>query len=253
VNLVQGGAEGPSIAPGPAGVTLEQGVLVASERAQGWADDAVLLSAGAQVDWPLTPAEASVSTLPAYGWVTVVLLDTDHGGEAATLSLRIDRYGGTVTRAAEVRWEDAPGGAPLPLAEQPVSSTVALETAEREAGRAFRMACPAQRHESRISLVTGRAAEAMAPADSGRSPAAPGATPASAPAGAPVATAVGAGTATPDGMPATPNAANPAPAVWLVTYRDDTAPGELALAVRIDAATGRVLAVEDGGVRCEAD
>jgi hypothetical protein len=142
----------------PAGVplTMESGYEAALGRAQAWAGDASLFSAGMQVDWPTDAAAASGSEIPGNGWVIYTFASGKRGvgpkGEAATLSMLVDRMSGVVIDEREMGWTWQPRREAA-ITTYPISSTVALFAAETTMGQAYRTACPQFRHLSRVSIV----------------------------------------------------------------------------------------------------
>jgi hypothetical protein len=142
----------------PAGVplTMESGYEAAQRRAQAWAGDASLFSASMQVDWPTDAAAASGSEIPGNGWVIYTFVSGKERvgpeGEAATLSMLVDRMSGVVIDEREMGWTWRPGREPA-ITTYPISSTVALFAAETTMGQAYRTACPQFRHLSRVSIV----------------------------------------------------------------------------------------------------
>ncbi len=142
----------------PAGVplTMESGYEAALRRAQTWAGDATLFSAGMQVDWPMDDVAASGSEIPGNGWVIYTFASDKRGvgpdGEAATMSLLVDRMSGVVIDEREMGWTWRPERMPY-LTTYPISSTVALFAAEATMGNSYRTGCPRYRHLSRVSIV----------------------------------------------------------------------------------------------------
>ncbi len=143
---------------GPAGapLTIESGLQGALRRARSWSEDAYLMSVALQVDWPSDPAAASGSEIPGAGWVIYTFASGERGvgldGEAATLSMMVDRTSGVVIDEREMGWTWRPGRG-VDIATYPISSTVALFAVETTQGQAYRMACPQFRHLSRVSVV----------------------------------------------------------------------------------------------------
>jgi hypothetical protein len=137
-------------------LTIESGYEGALRHAQAWASDAVLFSAGMQVDWPTDVAAATASDIPGTGWVIYTFASATKelgpGGEAATLSLLVDRMSGVVIDEREMGWSWTPRRAPA-VTTYPISSMVALFAAETTVGNAYRNACPQFRHLSRLSIV----------------------------------------------------------------------------------------------------
>jgi hypothetical protein len=142
----------------PAGVslTMESGYEAALRRAQAWAGDASLFAASMHVDWPADAAAASGSEIPGNGWVIYTFASDKRGvgpkGEAATLSMLVDRMSGVVIDEREMGWTRRPKREPR-LATYPISSIVALFAAETTMGNGYRTACPQFRHLSRVSIV----------------------------------------------------------------------------------------------------
>ena len=265
---------------------IEDGYAVAASRAATWVDETSLFSIAAQVDWPRDRPDAARPGLPPTGFVDAVFLAPDRDGDPVTLSLELDRTTGAVVAEEEVVWAGRPAFAPVTLGGQAVSSGEAMLVAEQAGGRRFRLACPDQRYESRISLLPGPVASttpntppvgdrppsagstagrtggevpsAASPVPAAGSPpvvASPAIAPSPGP-GSPAAAPVSASPVAVRGGPGSTGTMTIAPptvpsGVWLVTYRQGAADG--ALAIRVDAATGTVLAVNDQRLGCEED
>lgn len=142
----------------PAGI--ETAYPVALDRARRWRDDARLLSASQQVDWPLGDlAPGPVTDIPSGGWLTYVFISGwQHPlgtWEAVSLSVTVERSGGAVILGEPLTWTNEPTVPPPLLATYPVSSTAAVVAAEAAAGTAFRHGCPAVRHTTRLGLLNG--------------------------------------------------------------------------------------------------
>src|SRR5262249_31560981 len=73
------------------------------------------------------------------------------GGNAATLSMLVDRRSGVVIDEREMAWSWQPHR-PVAITTYPISSVVALFAADATAGNGYRVACPEFRHLSRISI-----------------------------------------------------------------------------------------------------
>jgi hypothetical protein len=137
-------------------LTIESGFGGALERARTWASDASLFSAGMQVDWPTDAAVAANSEIPGTGWILYTFASAKRSvgpeGEAATLSMLVDRKSGVVIDERVMGWTWRPSRK-VELTTYPISSTVALFAAEATQGNRYRVACPQFRHLSRVSIV----------------------------------------------------------------------------------------------------
>jgi hypothetical protein len=137
-------------------LTIESGLAGALGRAREWSQDAFLFAAGMQIDWPTDPATASGSELPGNGWVLYTFasekVGVGPGGEAATLSMMVDRMSGVLIDERELGWTELPRRR-ADLATYPISSSVALFAIETTDGNRYRNSCPEFRHLARVSIV----------------------------------------------------------------------------------------------------
>jgi hypothetical protein len=142
--------------PAGASLTIESGYEAVLRRAREWAEDASLFSASMQVDWPTEAVPASRSEIPGNGWVIYTFASDKRGvgpgGEAATMSMLVDRMSGVVIDEREMGWTWRPERVPA-ITTYPISSMVALFAAETTMGNGYRTACPQFRHLSRVSIV----------------------------------------------------------------------------------------------------
>ena len=129
--------------------SIESAWPLALSWARTWRENARVVSQTMQVDWPweVAPTPSSADG----GYVTFVFASDEP--EAATLSVIVERLSGTVVGAETQRWDDHLPQA-VAVTGPAVTSLDAQSIAEESGGRAFRQACPAQRHLSRIALVT---------------------------------------------------------------------------------------------------
>ena len=195
----------------PKPVTLETGFLLASERARQWDQDARLIMVGAQIDWPLDVPAGPPRELPGGGWLTYVFV-REQDEAAQSLGILIERYSGAIVDESVADWGGpAPDGA-LDLGALPIDSMTALVSAEGAGGTEFRRACPAARHETRLSLDLGW--------QHGSEGTPPQATP----------------VAEQDSLASQPTVAP----VWLVGYRDVRDGGRSPLQIWVDAQTAAV-------------
>lgn len=138
--------------------TLESGLALAERQAAAWLPGARLMSASMQVDWPWDPPARPPRRVPGTGWLTYVFVAPwqapGRSPGAATLSIVIERLSGQIVAQSVLPWQTAPP-MPAPGPKPAVSSSEAVLAAERFGGTAFRRACPAERHLSRVSLVSG--------------------------------------------------------------------------------------------------
>jgi hypothetical protein len=155
VPTVGAGGTAPAVLP----ATLESGREIALGRADAWQAGARLFGATMQVDWPWEPPPVRVTSVPGTGWLTYVFVAPWHPAgrreQAASLSVLIERLSGSVRAETSRGWGEAPpseGATPAV-----VSSTAAVLAAEAAGGTGFRRGCPAYRHMTRVSLVTGTA------------------------------------------------------------------------------------------------
>jgi len=140
-------------------VSLESAFPLALAEAQRWNADSRLLSVEEEVDWPSQPPNAAALATPAGGWLTYVFVAPFHrfglSDTAATLSVLIERNGGAIASTTAAGWERAPAPLAVSLVGNKIPSRNALAAAEAAAGLAFRRACPASRHTTRIALAPG--------------------------------------------------------------------------------------------------
>ena len=146
------------IASLPAGIETAYPAVL--DRARRWRDDARLLSASQQIDWPLGDLPPGpVTDIPSGGWLTYVFVsDWRHplgAWEAVSWSVTVERSGGAIVSGEPLTWTEEPAFTSPALATYPVSSTAAVVAAETAAGTAFRRACPAVRHTTRVGLLAG--------------------------------------------------------------------------------------------------
>lgn len=141
--------------------TIEGAYPAALARAQRWREEARLLSASQQIDWPLDQAsEEAVEAIPSNGWLTYVFVAPVPGpfGEerAASVSVVVERTSGAVVFGEVVGWDTPPAGEAPALSTYPVTSTGAVLAAEDAGGTGYRRACPVHRHLTRVGLVAGQ-------------------------------------------------------------------------------------------------
>ena len=146
------------IASLPAGI--DTAYPVALERARRWRDDARLLSASQQVDWPLGDgAPDPVTVIPSGGWLNYVFVSQWRHPlgtwETVSLSLTVERSGRAIILGEPLTWTDEPAISAPALANYPVSTTAAIVAAEAVAGTEFRRGCPTVRHTTRVGLLGG--------------------------------------------------------------------------------------------------
>jgi len=158
--LVLWRATGETAPPLPAGAvlasgaTIETGLLAAERQSVGGEGEgegkARLLHATMQVDWPWEPPPSRVTALPPTGWLTYAFLVSaeDQEDDGAAASVLIDRLTGEIVAQDRIDWPSPPGP---PRSLPTVSSTTALLAAEAAVGTAFRRACPAERHLTRVA------------------------------------------------------------------------------------------------------
>ena len=153
VPVVPMGGAAPAVQP----ATLESGEEIAAGQADAWRAGARLFSATMQVDWSWESPPVTVTSVPGTGWLTYVFVAPWHPAgrreQAASLAVLIERLSGSVRTETTLGWGEAPPGEGAATAA--VSSTAAVLAAEAAGGTGFRRACPANRHMTRVSLVTG--------------------------------------------------------------------------------------------------
>jgi hypothetical protein len=135
-------------------LTIESGIQLGQQQASTWLPGAKVLNVNMQIDWPTSPPDETVTTLPPGGWVTVTFVAPwDHDeAEAATLTLFFDRGSGQLFGQSQTEWSNAPH-ASISLSEASVDSTTAVVAAELAGGTSFRAECPETRTRTRVNLV----------------------------------------------------------------------------------------------------
>lgn len=140
-------------------LTVESGYPAALAVATQWASDAQLLSVSMQIDWPLTIDPQSPIALPPGGWMTFTFYrpagDTHHVAE--TLGLFYERTSGALVDQHTLAWPSDIRVSPVNPQALSISSAAAVMTVEARTGRAWRSACPVERHMTRVSLTAGKA------------------------------------------------------------------------------------------------
>lgn len=132
--------------------SLESAWPVARQAADGWRTKAYPVSQSLQVDWPW---EVGPDPQPSAdgGFATFVFASGAPLGDPATFSVVVERLSGLVVRRDERRWSESLPAA-ISMEATAVDSLAALDIAEHVGGTAFRRACPAQRHETRMTRIT---------------------------------------------------------------------------------------------------
>ena len=138
--------------------SLEGALPAAAERAIDWNNAARLLSASAQIDWPLDQVPPGIPRqLPPGGWLNYVFVAAwDHpfdAWEAASLAIRVERSAGSVQVMEPITWSDHPNRQALLPASPAVGSVNAVLIAEATAGADFRRGCAWYRHTTRVSFL----------------------------------------------------------------------------------------------------
>jgi hypothetical protein len=127
-------------------LTLESGEATAVAIAQSWRDDARLVSAVMQVDWPTDAPAGPTTEMPDGGWIIYTFQS-----EQSTLSVMLDRTSGAFITSAT--GESGQTGWPaLELQDHSRSSVTALLTADLLEGSAYRNACPSSRSSALVTL-----------------------------------------------------------------------------------------------------
>ena len=129
-------------------LTLESGEVTATTIARSWQDDARLVSAVMQVDWPTKLPIDEMIEVPPGGWIIYTFRT-----EQSTLSVMLDRKSGAfITSATGESGEEV--WPPLELQGYARSSMTALLTADVLEGSMYRNACPASRTSALVTLST---------------------------------------------------------------------------------------------------
>jgi hypothetical protein len=142
----------------PAATSIEAARPLADAYAATWRDDARLISATMQLDWPWTVEGSQV--LPPGGWIIAVYAAPDSD---ETLSLLIDRFDGRLARTASSSGAAVGPDRSIDPVDYRVDSLAAVARAEAEIGTQFRQACPESRHLTRVSPMVEAASEQTGP------------------------------------------------------------------------------------------
>jgi len=123
----------------------------ANEVAIDWRDNARLVGASMQIDWPREGDSQPLAELPLGGWIFLAFLSDDD-----LLTMRIDRGSGTIVETKQLVLGDRARAAyaahPIELSAATTRSGTAAQAAETAYGLDFRSACHDQRFMSWLTV-----------------------------------------------------------------------------------------------------
>ena len=133
-------------------LALEAAAALGTEVAREWRNDAVLVRAGMQIDWPDDMVDELPTELPQGGWAILGLLSGND-----LLTLRMDRGSGVVVETELQRLSDADAAHlashAIDFEQASSNSTTAILASEIAYGQSHRAACPERRRATWISVI----------------------------------------------------------------------------------------------------
>lgn len=127
----------------------------ATQQAQTWKPDAVLVQSNLQVDWPREPQDDPdpVGQIPRGGWIMFAFVS-----DGEMLTMRMDRGSGTIVETRVVPLDQASLDRylanPLNYDDAAVASLTAMTNFEAQFGRDWRMECMDRRYVSWATVYT---------------------------------------------------------------------------------------------------